>query len=83
MVVQEPVAAAEPEPEPEEPESEEAWVDSDLCTSCNDCVEINPLLFVYDGNKQITLGDLSQGTYDELVRAAELCPSSCIHPGSQ
>ncbi len=83
VVVQEPVAAAEPEPEPEEPESEEAWVDSDLCTSCNDCVEINPLLFVYDGNKQITLGDLSQGTYDELVRAAELCPSSCIHPGSQ
>jgi pyruvate-ferredoxin/flavodoxin oxidoreductase len=70
-----PEAAAEEEPE-------EAWIDSELCTSCNDCVEINPLLFVYDANKQATLGDLSQGTHKELVLAAEKCPSSCIYPGS-
>lgn len=77
-----PAPASTPEPTPQEAEDEEAWVDSDLCTSCNDCVVINPQLFVYDSNKQIELGDLSTGTYAELKLAAEKCPANCIHPGS-
>ncbi len=67
--------------EEEEEIIEEAWIDSGLCTSCNDCLAINPLLFVYNENNQAYLSDLSNGTYAQLVEGAELCPSKCIHPG--
>ncbi|MCC6782175.1 MAG: ferredoxin [Planctomycetes bacterium] len=59
----------------------EAYIDTPLCTSCNDCRNLNPLLFVYDANKQARIGDLGAGTYLQLVQAAEKCPSKCIHPG--
>ena len=61
--------------------SEEPWISSALCTSCNDCMDINAQMFVYDGNKQATIGDPRAGTFAQLVRAAEKCPARCIHPG--
>ncbi|NOY28357.1 MAG: hypothetical protein GXP62_21065 [Oligoflexia bacterium] len=70
------VAQTEPE------EVEDAWIDSPLCTSCNDCLDVNRQLFIYDGNKQALIGDPTAGTFEELVRAAEGCPARCIHPGS-
>ncbi|MCA9726294.1 MAG: ferredoxin [Candidatus Eisenbacteria bacterium] len=76
----EPAVEAVPEPEEEEA-SAEAWIDSVLCTSCNDCMAINPKLFVYDGNKQARIGDVHAGTFEQLVMAAEKCPARCIHPG--
>jgi ferredoxin len=60
---------------------EEAWIDTPLCTSCNDCTKLNPRLFLYNDEKQALLGDLKAGTYAEVVQAAELCPAHCIHPG--
>ncbi len=60
---------------------QEPWISSILCTSCNDCMNINRQVFVYNGSKQATIGDARAGTYEELVRAAEKCPSRCIHPG--
>ncbi len=60
---------------------DEPWVDTPLCTSCNDCMKINPLLFTYNEDKQAMIGDLSKSTYAEMVTAAELCPARCIHPG--
>lgn len=60
---------------------DESWLDTPLCTSCNDCFKVNPLLFIYNSDKQAQLGDLSKGTYAQLVKAAELCPAHCIHPG--
>jgi ferredoxin len=60
---------------------DEPWIDTPLCTSCNDCLKINPLLFVYTEEKQALLGDLSTATFAQLVQAAELCPAKCIHPG--
>ncbi|MBK8975601.1 MAG: ferredoxin [Planctomycetes bacterium] len=60
---------------------EEAWIDTPLCTSCNDCRNINPTLFVYDENKQARIADPRAGTYLQLVQAAEKCPARCIHPG--
>lgn len=60
---------------------DEPFIDSLLCTSCNDCLNINPLLFVYNENKQAIIGDAKAGTFAELVRAAEACPAHCIHPG--
>ncbi|MEZ5963170.1 MAG: ferredoxin [Planctomycetota bacterium] len=61
--------------------SEEPWIDSPRCSTCNDCVNLNPLLFVYNENKQARIGDPRKGTYAQLVLAAEKCPSRCIHPG--
>lgn len=60
---------------------DEPWIDTPLCTSCNDCTNLNPLLFLYNEDKQALLGDPGAGTYAQLVEAAELCPANCIHPG--
>jgi ferredoxin len=57
------------------------YIDSFLCTSCNDCVKINSRMFLYNAEKQAYLGDVTAGTYAELVKAAEGCPAKCIHPG--
>ncbi len=70
-----------PDEEDEELSFDEPWIDTPLCTSCNDCLPINPLLFTYNEEKQALLGDLSSATYAQLVQAAELCPARCIHPG--
>ena len=43
---------------------------------------MNPALFVYDGNKQVRIGDAKAGTFAQLVKAAESCPAKCIHPGT-
>ncbi|MHC4934514.1 MAG: 4Fe-4S domain-containing protein, partial [Planctomycetota bacterium] len=78
------VAAGAPTIEEEEEEAvsfDEAWIDTPLCTSCNDCTAINPLLFVYDENKQAHIGDVKAGTFAQMIQAAEKCPAKCIHPG--
>ena len=80
QVVQE--APAEEEVEEEETLSfDESYVDSTLCTSCNDCTDLYPHLFNYDENKQAYIKDAAAGTYRELVLAAEICPVRIIHPG--
>jgi ferredoxin len=71
----------EDEDEDEELSFDEPWIDTPLCTSCNDCMKINQLVFVYNEEKQALLGDMSTATYAQLVEAAELCPAKCIHPG--
>ncbi|MCA8973522.1 MAG: ferredoxin [Planctomycetes bacterium] len=79
--------AATPEPEPivaataDDEADEEAWIESVRCSTCNDCINMNSLLFVYNENKQARIGDPKAGTYAQLVQAAEKCPSRCIHPG--
>ncbi|MEE9281045.1 MAG: ferredoxin [Myxococcota bacterium] len=60
---------------------DEPYIDSPLCTTCNECPELNPALFQYDSEKQAFIADASAGTFAELVKAAELCPARCIHPG--
>lgn len=67
--------------EEEETGFDEPWVETALCTSCNDCTNINPRVFVYNANKQVVIGDPKAGTYAEIVAAAEKCPARCIHPG--
>jgi ferredoxin len=82
------VEAAEPEPEPEaaaEPEEElsfdEPWLDTASCTTCDDCMSINKMMFAYNEDKQAYIRDPRAGTYADLVAAAEICPARCIHPG--
>ncbi len=80
--------AAEPEPaaeEAEEPEEElsfdEPWLDTAACTTCDDCMGINKMMFAYNEDKQAYIRDPKAGTYADLVAAAEICPAKCIHPG--
>ena len=80
-------AEAEPEAEPvvEEEEDDvsfdEPWLDSESCTTCDDCININKMMFAYNADKQAYLKDARAGTYADLVKAAEICPAKCIHPG--
>jgi ferredoxin len=73
-------AAAEMEAEPVLPD--EPYIDMALCTTCNECTNLNPRMFRYNDNKQAYIADASAGTFKELVKAAEKCPARCIHPGS-
>lgn len=73
-------AAAAPAAEPA-PGSDEPYIETARCTTCEECININKRMFVYDDNKQAYLADLSAGTYRELVEAAEACQVSIIHPG--
>jgi ferredoxin len=61
---------------------EAAYIDTILCTSCNECTNINSRLFKYDDNKQAFIADPSAGSFAQLVKAATLCPAKCIHPGT-
>jgi len=72
-----PVAA---EAEPEKP-SDDAYIETPRCTTCNECTNLNNRMFAYDANKQATIADINAGTYRELVEAAESCQVSIIHPG--
>ncbi|RAI37876.1 hypothetical protein CH338_14655, partial [Rhodoplanes elegans] len=72
---------AKPAPAPPAAPSGEAYIETPRCTSCNACLQVNTRMFVYDGNKQAMIGDLTAGTYRQLVEAAESCPVGIIHPG--
>jgi pyruvate-ferredoxin/flavodoxin oxidoreductase len=60
----------------------EAYIDSVLCTACNDCTNLNKRMFAYNAKKQAYIKDLRAGTFRELVTAAEKCPVHIIHPGT-
>ncbi|HEX6200907.1 MAG TPA: ferredoxin, partial [Thermoanaerobaculia bacterium] len=68
-------------PEPDDELRMEPYIDTALCTSCNDCTNINGRMFAYDGNKQAYIRDATAGTFAQLVQAAEKCPAGIIHPG--
>ena len=74
-------AAQADEEEEEEVSFDEPYIDTPLCTSCNECTNINQSMFAYNENKQAYIRDASAGTYRELVLAAEKCPVHIIHPG--
>jgi ferredoxin len=71
-------AAAEAAPAPS---SDQPWIETSRCSSCNECQNINDKLFGYNENKQAFIKDLNAGTYKEMVEAAEACQVAIIHPG--
>ena len=73
--------AAAPAPEAKAPSSDEAYIETPRCTTCNECTTLNNKMFAYDGNKQAYIADINAGTYRQLVEAAESCQVSIIHPG--
>ncbi|PCJ27173.1 MAG: hypothetical protein COA97_04170 [Flavobacteriales bacterium] len=62
--------------------SNDPYIDTALCTSCNECLDLNPQMFKYNGDKMAFIADAKAGTFYQLVEAAELCPVAIIHPGS-
>ncbi len=74
-------AAPVPGPQADTQASDEAYIETPRCTSCNECTGINPKMFAYNENKQAYIADVAAGTYAQLVEAAESCQVSIIHPG--
>ena len=70
------VAEAAPEKSSDEP-----YIETPRCTTCNECTQINDKMFGYDSNKQASIINPDAGTYRQLVEAAENCQISIIHPG--
>ena len=69
------------EEEPPARSRDEAYIETARCSTCNECTQINPKMFAYDGNQQAYIKDITAGTYAQLVEAAESCQVSVIHPG--
>lgn len=61
---------------------EPVWIDQGECTSCDECITINPKIFAYDENKKAYVKDPRGGPFKDIVRAAEKCTGRCIHPGN-
>ena len=76
-----PAAGAEAEATADKPPSDEAWIETSRCPSCNECQNINDKMFAYNENKQAYIKDIAAGTYRQLVEAAEVCQVAIIHPG--
>ena len=84
--VETPTPPAAPAPPPvveraEAPATDEAYIETPRCTTCNECTAVNPRMFAYNENKQAYIKDASAGTFRQLVEAAESCQMAIIHPG--
>jgi pyruvate-ferredoxin/flavodoxin oxidoreductase len=74
-----PAAATAPAAVAEAPST--AWIETAMCTSCDECTRINPRIFAYNENKQAFVKNPKGGPYRDLVKAAEKCTAQIIHPG--
>lgn len=61
---------------------EPVWIETSECTTCDECVDINPKIFSYDDQNLAYVLDPRGGPYKDIVRAAEKCTAGCIHPGT-
>jgi hypothetical protein len=62
-------------------DSDDAYIDTPRCTTCDECTDRNDRMFAYDENKQAYIKDPDAGTYRQMVEAAEECQVAIIHPG--
>ena len=56
-------------------------IDTEQCTSCDECIDINSKIFAYNDKKKAFIKDALGGPYKDLVKAAERCTARVIHPG--
>jgi pyruvate-ferredoxin/flavodoxin oxidoreductase len=61
---------------------ESVWIDTPDCTTCDECVDINPKIFQYNSDKKAVVINPTAGTFEDIVRAAEKCTAVIIHPGT-
>ncbi|MGK7390162.1 MAG: 2-oxoacid:acceptor oxidoreductase family protein [Candidatus Cyclobacteriaceae bacterium M2_1C_046] len=57
------------------------WIETEECTACDECIDINPKIFAYNDDKKVFIKDPKAGPYQDLVKAAEKCTAEVIHPG--
>ncbi len=57
------------------------WLETDECTSCDECINISSKIFQYNEDGKAYIKDPNAGTYEQLVKAAEKCTAGVIHPG--
>lgn len=57
-------------------------IESEDCTACGECVEVNSAIFGWNDEQQATVIDPKGGPFKDIVKAAEKCPSQVIHPGT-
>lgn len=60
---------------------DEAYIETERCSTCNECTQLNAKVFAYNENQQAYIKDVGAATYAELVQAAENCQVAVIHPG--
>ena len=61
--------------------SDQAWIETIRCTTCNECTDLNNRMFAYNDDMQAYIADPDAGSYRDLVLAAETCQVAIIHPG--
>jgi len=57
------------------------WIDSEECTTCDECTKLNPNIFAYDDMRHAYIKNPLGGPYSDIVKAAERCTGQIIHPG--
>jgi pyruvate-ferredoxin/flavodoxin oxidoreductase len=57
------------------------WLDTEECTSCDECTNLNDRIFAYNSSRKAYIKDAAAGPYQDLVKAAEKCTAQIIHPG--
>lgn len=57
------------------------WIETESCTSCDECTKLNNKIFAYNNNKKAYILNAFGGPYEDLVKAAEKCTARVIHPG--
>ncbi|MGB5331872.1 MAG: 2-oxoacid:acceptor oxidoreductase family protein [Woeseiaceae bacterium] len=57
------------------------WIDTEECTACDECIDINPQIFAYNDDKKAVIKNPNGGPYRDLVKSAEKCTAEVIHPG--
>ncbi len=77
----EPVLEKSEDPAPTSGGGMKPWLESDECTSCDECINLNPQIFAYNEDKKAYIKDPKGGPYKDLVMAAEKCTARVIHPG--
>jgi|GEM_PF-2594236 len=63
--------------------SDVPYIESKLCTACDECVTIDPNIFGYDANKQAYIKNAKGGPYKNLLKASKKCSAKIIHPGKE
>ncbi|MFQ5448312.1 MAG: thiamine pyrophosphate-dependent enzyme, partial [Saprospiraceae bacterium] len=57
------------------------WLETEECTSCDECTKLNSNIFAYNSDKKAYIKNPDGGPYEDLVKAAEKCTARVIHPG--
>ena len=57
------------------------WLETEECTSCDECTDLNDKIFAYNNDKKAYILNPDGGPYQDIVKAAEKCTARVIHPG--